>query len=87
MPAGPRSRAANGLAYAASIALWLIVAGAPEDGVARWLGALAFHLLAAALMRWLWIRPQRPKPEFWAPSVFLIAAGVALLGRMGQNAT
>lgn len=87
MPARGRPRSATVLAYIASIAAWLIAAGVPSDGSARWIGALAFHLVAAALIRWLWIRPQRPKPEFWGPSVFLIAAGVALLGRMGQSPT
>ena len=71
--------------YVAAVALWLVAAGPPEDGVARWVGTLVFHLLVAALMRWLWIRPQRPKPAFMSPWLFAIAAGVALLGRMGQN--
>ena len=75
------------LAYLGALAVWIVVAGLPADGVARWIGALVFHLLVAALIRWLWIRPQRPKPAFASPWIFLIAAGVALLGRMGQPAT
>ena len=76
----------NALAYLGAFALWIVAAGLPEEGVARWIGTLAFHVLVAALIRWLWIRPQRPKPRFASPSIFLIAAGVALLGRMGQTA-
>lgn len=75
----------NALSYLGAIVVWLLAAGLPEDGAARWVGALVFHLLVAALIRWLWIRPQRPKPAFASPWIFLIAAGVALLGRMGQS--
>lgn len=71
--------------YIAALGLWLVAAGPPEDGVARWIGALTFHILVAALIRWLWIRPQRPKPSFASPWIFAIAAGVAFLGRIGQN--
>lgn len=77
----------DALAYAGALALWVLAAGLPDDGVARWAGALVFHLLVAALIRWLWIRPQRLKPSFMSPWLFAIAAGVALLGRVGQNAT
>ena len=74
------------LSFAAAIALWLVASGGPTDGAARWVGELVFHLLAAMLIRWLWIRPQKPKPAFWAPSLFAIAAGIALLGRFGPSA-
>lgn len=77
----------DALLYLGALALWLVAAGLPDDGVARWVGALVFHLLVAALIRWLWIRPQRPKPPFLSPWIFAIAAGVALLGRMGQSGT
>lgn len=71
--------------YVGALALWFLAAGPPREGVARWIGTLVFHLLAAALMRWIWIRPQRPKPAFWAPALFLLAAAVALLGRVSQS--
>lgn len=76
----------NALGHLGALALWIVAAGLPDEGVARWIGTLVFHLLVAASIRWLWIRPQRPKPPFASPSIFLIAAGVALLGRMGPNA-
>ena len=76
----------NALAYVGALALWMVAAGPPHDGIARWIGGLVFHLLVAALIRWLWVRPQRPKPPFTSPWIFVIAAGVALLGRMGQTA-
>lgn len=68
-------------------AVWLVAAGPPGDEpVARWAGMLAFHLVAAALMRWLYIRVQKPRPPVLSPTLFLIAAGIALLGRFGPSA-
>lgn len=72
------------LAFAAAIAVWLAAAGPPgEQPVAGWIGMLLFHLAAAAAIRWLYIRVQKPRPRVWSPVLFLIAAGVALLGRFG----
>ncbi len=74
------------LGFVASIALWLLAAGLPEGvPLARWAGMLLFHLLAALLIRWLLVRTQRPRPRLWSPWLFLIAAGVALLGRVGPS--
>lgn len=67
-----------------SLALWLVVAGPPGDQpVARWVGGLIFHLLAALLITWLLARKQDPRPGLLSPWLFLAAAGVALLGRFG----
>lgn len=72
--------------FAVSVALWLVAAGLPGDQpVARWVGALAFHLLAALLITWLFVRKQEPRPALWSPWLFLVAAGVALLGRFSQT--
>ncbi len=73
------------IAFGSSAALWLVAAGGPGDQpVARWVGVLIFQLVAALLIRYLYIRPQKPRPRTWSWSVFLIAAGVALLGRFNQ---
>ena len=52
--------------------------------MARWIGELIFHLLAALLITWLWMRKQEPRPSLLSPWLFLVAAGIALLGRFGQ---
>ncbi len=73
-------------ALVGSIALWVVAAGLPGDQpVARWVGALVFHLLAALLITWLFVRKQEPRPSLLSPWLFLVAAGVALLGRFGQT--
>lgn len=73
------------LAFAATFVVWLVAAGGPGDeSMARWVGMLGFHLVAAALIRWLYTRPQRPRPPLASPVLFLIAAAIALLGRFGQ---
>lgn len=73
-------------ALLASVALWLLAAGLPEDEpVARWIGELAFHLLAALLITWLFVRKQEPRPSLLSPWLFLVAAGIALLGRFNQT--
>jgi hypothetical protein len=70
---------------AGSIALWLVAAGLPGDQpVARWVGGLIFHFLAALLITWLWVRKQEPRPSLLSPWLFLVAAGIALLGRFSQ---
>ncbi len=75
---------ASPLLFVASVAVWLAAAGPPgERTVAEWFGMLVFHLAAAAAMRWLYTRPQKPRPPVMSPALFLIAAGVALLGRFG----
>ena len=53
--------------------------------MARWVGALVFHLLAALLLTWLFVRKQEPRPGLLSPWLFLAAAGVALLGRFNQG--
>lgn len=69
----------------ASIALWLVAAGAPgEQPVAGWVGMLIFHLLAALLLYWLFVRKQEPRPRLLSPWLFVVAAGIALLGRFNQ---
>lgn len=74
------------VAIAGAAAVWLVAAGPPGDQtMATWIGRLAFHLVAAVLMRWLWVRVQKPRPRILSPSLFLIAAGVALLGRFGPD--
>lgn len=73
-------------ALAASIALWLAAAGLPDDQpVARWVGQLLFHLLSALLITWLFVRKQEPRPGLLSPWLFLVAAGIALLGRFNQT--
>lgn len=73
------------LSLAASFALWLLAAGLPQDEpVARWIGTLLFHLLAALLIVWLFVRKQEPRPPLLSPWLFLVAAGIALLGRFNQ---
>lgn len=73
-------------ALIASIALWLLAAGLPEDEpIARWVGELLFHLLAALLITWLFVRKQEPRPGLLSPWLFLVAAGIALLGRFNQT--
>ena len=68
-----------------SIVLWLLAAGPPGDQPpARWIGMLVFHLLAALLITWLFVRKQEPRPSLWSPWLFLVAAGIALLGRFNQ---
>ena len=68
-----------------SLALWLVAAGSPGDQpVARWVGGLIFHLLAALLITWLFVRKQEPRPSLWSPWLLLVAAGIALLGRFSQ---
>lgn len=85
---GPKRRdPATVAAMIAAAVVWLLAAGPPGDQpVAGWIGMLLFHLAAAALMRWVYIRVQKPRPPVLAPSLFLIAAGVALLGRFGPSA-
>lgn len=73
-------------ALLASVALWLLAAGLPEDEpIARWAGELLFHLLAALLITWLFVRKQEPRSSLLSPWLFLVAAGVALLGRFNQT--
>lgn len=73
------------VALLGSVALWLVAAGPPGDQpTARWIGGLIFHLLAALLITWLWVRKQEPGPSLLSPWLFLVAAGIALLGRLGQ---
>ncbi|HJR44086.1 MAG TPA: hypothetical protein VJ927_00620 [Actinomycetota bacterium] len=81
------SSAVTALAYIGASALWLAAAGMPDDDqtVAAWVGMLAFHLLAALVIRWLYIRPQKPRPPVWSPWLLVIAAGIALLGRFGAS--
>ena len=69
-----------------SIALWMLAA-APPGGrlVSEWIGTLLFHLTAALLITWLFVRKQDPRPSLWSPWLFMIAAGIALLGRFGQG--
>lgn len=71
--------------FGAAAALWIVAAGLPEEDqtVASWVGMLAFHLVAALVIRWLYIRPQKPRPPVWSPWLLAIAAGIALLGRFG----
>lgn len=72
-------------ALGASIALWLVAAGPPgAQPVARWVGMLVFHLLAALLIYWLFVRKQEPRRRLMSPWLFLVAAGIALLGRVNQ---
>ncbi|MDP9067014.1 MAG: hypothetical protein M3N53_01530 [Actinomycetota bacterium] len=79
-----RTRLQRTLALLASLGLWLVAAGPPDDEpIARWAGMLVFHLLAALLIRWLLVRTQKPRPRLWSPWLFVIAAGVALLRRLG----
>ncbi len=74
------------LVFAGSITLWLLAAGLPGDApIARWAGMLLFHLLAALLIRWLLVTTQQPRRRLWSPWLFVIAAGVALLGRVGPS--
>ena len=73
-------------AFVAAAALWIAAAGLPGDQtVASWIGMLAFHLLAALLIRWLLVRKQQPRPPVWSPWLLVIAAGIALLGRFGAS--
>lgn len=73
-------------AFLASIAAWILAAGLPEqDAGARWVGTLAFHLLAALLIKWIYTRKHSPRPPLLSPALFLIAAGIALLGRLGPD--
>lgn len=75
-----------GLAFVGSIIVWIVAAGPPGDQPpARWVGALLFHFLAALLIRWIYTRKQTPRPRLVAPALFLIAAGIALLGRLGAG--
>lgn len=75
-----------GLAFVAAIALWIAAAGPPGDQtLAEWIGALLFHFLAALLIRWIYTRKQTPRPRLVSPTLFLIAAGIALLGRLGAE--
>jgi thiol:disulfide interchange protein len=75
------------LALGAALAVWLVAAGLPGDqGLARWVGGLLFHLLAALLICWLFVRKQQPRPGLLSPWLFLVAAGIALLGRFNQPA-
>lgn len=79
-----RKRPGTALAFLGGIALWLVAAGPPgAQPVAGWVGMLLFHLLAATAIRWLYIRVQKPRPRVWSPVLFVIAAGVAVLGRFG----
>ena len=72
-------------ALLASVALWFLAAGLPEDQpIARWIGGLVFHLLAALLITWLFVRKQEPRPSPLSPWIFLVAAGIALLCRFNQ---
>ncbi len=72
-------------AFAVSVALWLVAAGFPgHEPVARWTGELIFHLTAGLLITWLFVRKQEPRPSLLSPWLFLVAAGIALLGRFGQ---
>jgi hypothetical protein len=81
---GDSGGARKALAYLGSIAAWVAAAGLPDGGsVARWIGTLLFHLLAALLIRWIYTRRQVPRPTLWSPWLFLGAAGIALLGRLG----
>lgn len=81
---GDDNPAATGAVFVGAIALWLVAAGPPGDQpVAGWVGMLLFHLAAAALIRWIYIRTHRPRPAVWSPVLFVIAAGIALLGRFG----
>lgn len=81
----PRDRVQVALTVAAAVA-WLVAAGPPgEQSVAAWVGMLAFHLLAALLIRWVYTRRQVPRPALLSPALFLIAAGIALLGRVGPE--
>ncbi len=74
------------LGFAGSITLWLLAAGPHGDApIARWVGMLLFHLLSALLIRWLWVRTQQPRRRLWSPWLFVVAAGVALLGRLGPS--
>ncbi len=74
------------VALVGSIALWLLAAGLPGDQpVARWVGALIFHLLAALLITWLFLRKQDPRPSLLSPWLFLVSAGIALLGRFNHT--
>lgn len=80
-----RDPARIALTVAAAI-VWLVAAGPPgEQSVAAWMGMLAFHLLAAVLIRWVYTRRQEPRPPMLSPALFLIAAGIALLGRVGPE--
>ena len=73
-------------ALVASVALWVLAAGLPQDEpIARWIGELLFHLLAALLITWLFVRKQEPRPSLLSPWLFLVAAGIALLGRFNQT--
>lgn len=75
----------RGPALLGSIGLWLLAAGPTGDQpVARWIGMLAFHLLAALLIVWLFVRKQEPRPSLLSPWLFVVAAGIALLGRLNQ---
>lgn len=84
MKADPAKRA---LALLASALVWLVAAGLPGgQPIARWAGALVFHLLVALLICWLFVRKQQPRPGLFSPWLFLVAAGIALLGRLNQSA-
>ena len=75
-------------AFVGAAALWILAAGLPErdQTIAAWVGMLAFHLVAALLIRWLLVRKQQPRPPIWSPWLLVIAAGIALLGRFGASA-
>lgn len=77
---------AGAAAWIAGAAAWIAAAGLPEDQpIARWIGMLLFHFVAALLIRWIYTRKQSPRPRLISPTLFLIAAGVALLGRFGTD--
>ncbi len=74
------------LAFVGSITIWIAAAGPRGDQTpAEWVGALLFHFLAALLIRWIYTRKQTPRPRLISPTLFLIAAGIALLGRFGAD--
>lgn len=77
----------NIAAFVGAAGLWIAAAGLPggDQTVASWVGMLAFHLLAALLIRWLLVRKQQPRPPIWSPWLLAIAAGIALLGRFGSS--
>lgn len=79
-------RARSAALFLAAIAFWIMSAGLPQDEpVARWVGALLFHLLAAALLLWIFNRKQPGPTSIWSPWLFLTAAGIALLGRFSSG--
>ena len=92
-PRPPRSPAVRALAWIGAAALLAVLAGlaglASTDGDADGariagavVGSLAFALAIAALIRWLVVRND-PHERVWAPSLLLIACGVALLPVIG----